>query len=387
MKDIFHISRLIIKKKLKVLTDSEKQELKQFQEDYPSLKDVEIKALADRLSGYSSIDKEKAWRAVVSKSLEKDDRPKLRLLKNSWFKYAAVFAVCLITLAYFYRNKAFDSVETTPTTVDKKIIEPGADKATLTLENGSSVFLEKGSAFQNQNANSDGVQIVYEPTKENPSIVVYNYLTVPRGGEFFLELSDNTKVWLNSESQLKYPVQFIENETRHVELVYGEAYFDVSSSTEHGGAKFKVLNLSQEVEVIGTEFNIKAYNDENIVYTTLVEGKVVVDNGNNRQPLLPSQQSSVDRTSKKTAVKEVDVYEETAWRNGVFSFRGKPLKDIMKVISRWYDVNVIFENKNLESIKFKGILSKNQDIEEILSIMKSSSINEYEITDKTIKLK
>lgn len=388
MKDIFHISRLVIKRKLKVLTDSEKQQLMQFHKDYPALKDVEIKPLADKLADYSSIDKEKAWKAVVSKSIEKDDRLKLTLLKNSWFKYSAAAVVAsLITMAYFYKNKAFNRVETTPTTVNINIIESGGDKATLTLENGSSVFLEKGSAYQNQNANSDGKQIVYEPTEENPSKEVYNYLTIPRGGQFFLELSDNTKVWLNSESQLKYPVQFIENQTRQVELLYGEAYFDVSPSTEHGGAKFKVLNRLQELEVIGTQFNIKAYNDDDLVYTTLVEGKVVVDNGNIKQPLLPSQQSSINRKSKKITVKEVDAYEETAWRNGVFSFRGKPLKDIMKVISRWYDVEVIFENKDLDSIKFKGILSKNQDIEEILAIMKSSSINEYQITDKTIILK
>ncbi|PXX21453.1 FecR domain-containing protein, partial [Arenibacter sp. ARW7G5Y1] len=288
MKDIFHISRLVIKRKLKVLTDSEKQQLKQFHQDYPFLKDVDIEALADRLSRYSSVDKEKGWKAIVLKSIEKTNRPRIRLLKNSWFKYVTAAAVAsLIAMAYFYKNRAFDHAETAPTVVNIKTIEPGADKATLSLENGSTVILEKGSMYQTQNAKSNGEQIVYEGTAEKPSKVVYNYLTVPRGGQFFLELSDNTKVWLNSESRLKYPVQFIENETRQVELVYGEAYFDVSPSTEHGGTKFKVLNLSQEVEVIGTEFNIKAYSDETMVYTTLAEGKVVVGNDNFKQPLLP----------------------------------------------------------------------------------------------------
>ena len=100
-------------------------------------------------------------------------------------------------------------------------------------------------------------------------------------------MSDGTQVWLNSESQLKYPVNFIKGQTRQVELVYGEAYFDVSPSVEHNGAKFKVFNQSQEVEVLGTEFNVKAYKDETNIYTTLVEGRVVIDNGALKQSLLP----------------------------------------------------------------------------------------------------
>lgn len=388
MKDIFYISELVIKEKLKILTNSEKLELKQFRQEYPYLKDVDIKALADRLVDYSSINKEKAWKTIVSKSGYRRERSK-GILKKSWVRYAAAAVVTgIITMAYLYQNRILVPVEPTPKVVTNiKTIEPGVDKATLTLENGSMVILEKGSTYHTQNANSNGQQIVYEPKEENVSELIYNYITVPRGGQFFITLADGTKVWLNSESQLKYPVQFLKNRTRQVELVYGEAYFDVSPSTKHRGAKFKVLNQSQTVEVIGTEFNIKAYDDETMIYTSLVEGEVVVGMDGIKQSLQPNQQSKVDRFNKKITIEEVDVYEETAWRNGIFIFRGKPLKEIMKVISRWYNVDVVFENKNLESVKFKGILSKNQNIEEILSIMKSSSINEYEIIDKTIILK
>jgi ferric-dicitrate binding protein FerR (iron transport regulator) len=212
-------------------------------------------------------------------------------------------------------------------------------------------------------------------------------LTIPRGGQFFIELSDGTKVWLNSESQLKYPVNFREGELREVELVYGEAYFDVSPSAAHNGAKFKVVNQVQDVEVLGTEFNIKAYRDEQNIYTTLVEGKVEINTSSIKKILVPNEQSSFNKISNNMSVSVVDVKTEVSWKTGVFSFKSKTLKDIMNVIARWYDVDVVFENKELELLKFKGVLEKKQPIEEILLIMKSNTITDYEIKDKVITIR
>ena len=269
-------------------------------------------------------------------------------------------------------------------------IQHGTDKAVLTLEDGTQIPLEKGNNVQTKNATSNGEGIVYENDKndENENFeLVFNNLTVPRGGQFFINLSDGTKVWLNSESKLKYPVNFIKGQTREVELVYGEAYFEVSPSTNHNGAQFKVLNAVQKVEVIGTEFNIKAYKDETNVYTTLVEGKVAIDYDGKRKNLTPGLQSNVDEISKTISIGKVDVKSVVSWKNGIFSFIDMPLKDIMKVISRWYDVEVIFENKKLESVEFIGVLEKNQSIDEVLSIIKSTSLNNYVIDNKTIILK
>ena len=170
-------------------------------------------------------------------------------------------------------------------------------------------------------------------------------------------------------------------------MVYGEAYFEVSPSTNHKGAKFKVNHKAQEVEVLGTAFNVKAYKDETNIYTTLVEGKVEINTPNLKQILRPNQQSNVDIIENKLSVSVIDVSTEISWKNGIFTFNGKSLKEIMKVLSRWYDVEVVFENKELELIKFKGVLEKEQPIEEILAIMKSSSITDYEIKDKVIILK
>ena len=303
------------------------------------------------------------------------------------FKYAAA-AVIVFGLGYFFQQDSFNTpIEETPIIVSTTI-EPGTDKATLTLEDGSQLVLEKGESFQTQSANSNGEEIIYDAGKQNSSEVVYNYLTIPRGGQFHVVLSDGTEVWLNSESQLKYPVAFIEGETRQVELVYGEAYFDVSPSTEHNGAKFKVVNQAQEVEVLGTEFNVKAYKDEVYIYTTLVEGKVAVNFDSKTQDLLPSEQSNYNPITKDLVITEVDVYNEISWKDGVFSFERKPLKEIMKVLSRWYDMEVVFENKSLEDVRFFGVLGKDQKIEEILeTIKKFKIIEEYEIKAKTIILK
>ena len=202
-----------------------------------------------------------------------------------------------------------------------------------------------------------------------------------------MELSDGSQVWLNADSKLKYPINFIKGQTREVELLYGEAYFDVSPSSNHNGDSFMVKNRGQVIEVLGTEFNIKAYLDEGYAHTTLAEGSIKVGNGRYDSVLSPGQQAVIGHGTGPIRVLEVDVYTETSWKDGVFSFEDKSLKEIMKVLSRWYDVEIVFENRELEDVRFKGVLGRNQNIQEILSIMKSTRLNNYEIKEKTILLK
>ncbi len=301
---------------------------------------------------------------------------------------AAMVIVGLLATTYFFGDDLFNkTIETKTIIVNTNTILPGTDKATLTLEDGSQISLEKGTSVQTQNASSNGEKIIYEAEKPKTNEIAYNYLTIPRGGQFFIKLSDGTQVWLNSESQLKYPVSFIEGKARTVELVYGEAYFVVSPSTEHKGSKFKVFNKSQEVEVIGTEFNIKAYKDENNIYTTLVEGKVDISIENRKQNLIPNQQLNLDLKTNVSTIKEIDVFNEISWKDGVFSFEEKSLKDIMTVLSRWYDIEVVFKNKSIEKEEFIGILRKNQNIEEILNGIKNFGvIKNFTINDEKVIL-
>ncbi|WP_242156268.1 FecR family protein [Aestuariivivens sediminis] len=330
-------------------------------------------------------DKHKAKQKILTRI--RAEKKSAFFYHKSWVKYAAILVLAL-GLTYFLKTTMSESHRdpNPPAIVQDKIV-PGTDKATLTLESGEIIALEKGKAFQSQNSKSDGKRIIYQNDSSNSTVLAYNFLTIPRGGQFHIILSDGTQVWLNSESQLKYPVTFMEGQTREVELVYGEAYFDVTPSSENEGARFKVFNKSQEVEVLGTEFNIKAYDDETHVYTTLVEGKVAIAVNGEKQDLLPHEQCNFDLVNEKVSIEKVDVNTVVSWKDGIFSFKSKPLRDIMKVISRWYDVDVVFENKDLEVLKFKGALDKSQSIEEILAIMKSTTINNYEIKNKTITLK
>lgn len=299
-------------------------------------------------------------------------------------KYAAV-AIVIFSLGYLLQQQFFNQEDNHSTIVNN--IKFGTDKATLTLHTGEEIELIKGKSFNTYYAQSDGVQIAYNEGNEVSSELKYNYLTIPRGGQFSVQLSDGTKIWLNSESQIKYPVSFIKNETRQVELIYGEAYFDVSSSENHNGSSFKVLQNQQEVQVLGTEFNVKAYKDDVKIFTTLVEGKVNVKTDNYEKVLVPNEQSSLNTKTNKIKVKSINVYNYTSWKEGVFSFDNQSLKEIFKVLSRWYDVDVVIKTKKIEKEKFNGVLEKDQNLEEILATIKSFGIIEnFEIKGKKVIL-
>ncbi|MFA9194164.1 FecR family protein [Flavobacterium sp. FBOR7N2.3] len=318
-------------------------------------------------------------------AIEKKVKKRKKFRKLIYYSAAAVF-FGILTMGYFNRTSFFKQPEGIPVIVNN-VIKAGTDKAILTLEDGSNVLLEKDKTYEKDNVVSNGKELVCGKN-QGKSGLVYNYLTIPRGGQFQIKLSDGTNVWLNSESKLKFPVAFIEGSPREVELIYGEAFFDVSPSTEHKGAKFKVVNKNQEVEVLGTEFNIKAYKDEDKIYTTLIEGKVAVSDFSSKKHLVPNQQSIINLKNGNITINPIDAYNEVLWTKGIFSFKSKTLKEIMNVMSRWYDVQVVFQNTELEKVKFNGVLSKNDDIKEILTIIKKTNfINEYEIKDQKIIIK
>lgn len=326
---------------------------------------------------------DKIWQHIINQ-IDTQPTKKKNFPFQSYVMYAAAATVVLfLAVTVFFTKK-----NSTPAIVSQPI-EIGTDKAILTLEDGSAVALEKGKTYNNEHVKSTGDALVYQSdTKSKIEEIAYNHLTIPRGGQFFVELSDGTKVWLNSESKLKYPVRFKKGASRNVELVYGEAYFDVSPSTDHSGATFNVNFRGQHIEVLGTEFNVKAYQDETTSFTTLVEGEIALSVNNQKEILQPNQQVTVNQGNEITAIKTVDVYNEISWKEGVFSFKGKTLKEIMKVISRWYDVDVVFENKALEATTFRGALGKDQSIQDIMDAIKSASIiSAIEIKNKTIYIK
>ena len=250
-----------------------------------------------------------------------------------FLKYAAAIILLISTGYFLTKNK--NQFKTTPKIVIDNKIPIGTDKATLTLEDGSTVALEKGKEYKNEKVSSDGEKLVYQSEIDKPAEkLAYNYLTIPRGGEFYLELADGTKVWLNSDSKLKYPIVFIEGEPRKVELLYGEAYFDVSPSTKHNGDSFIVNLLDQEIEVLGTAFNVKAYMEEEIAATTLVEGKVAVKTKDKMSWLVPNQQLVYTKETNALLINTVDVKNVVSWKTGYFSFSELSFKETINLLSR-----------------------------------------------------
>lgn len=330
-----------------------------------------------------NINERKAW-------IQVENKIGLKTKKRIYWQQAAAILIILLISSTFILYKKTTEYNLQKNIVAKSTITPGTEIAILTLENGEEITLEKGKKYELHNTSSNGKQLIYNVQKsDSKKSVPYNYLTIPRGGQFFVQLSDGTKIWLNSESKLKYPIRFTTGEPREVELLYGEAYFDVSSSSIHNGNAFMVKTKKQQVKVLGTEFNIKAYHDEKNILTTLVEGKVSVGNGITKKNLMPEQQSTLDKETGTLSIKSIDTYNETSWKKGVFSFNSKSLKEIMLVLSRWYDLEVVFENKEIGNIKFNGVLSKNQNAEDILSIINKTNNNiiTYEITNKKVIFK
>lgn len=315
------------------------------------------------------IDLEKSWDKIASKTYRK-----------TYYRYAVVaVAVVLVGIAFLINHKNSPPEISTETSIakTKDSIKTGTDKAILTLEDGSKVELSGTDSYRSANASSDGKQLIYKKDVPYQNKTEYNTLTIPTGGQFYMVLSDGTKVWLNSETQLKYPITFIPNKPRTVELLYGEAFFEVAPKGE--SERFLVQAKGQTTKVLGTAFNIKSYENDAFITTTLVEGEIELADGQNTNTLSPNQQSVLDLASKKITIAVVDVYEEVAWKEGVFSFKNKPLVDIMQVLARWYDIQVEFSHLDKADITFTGVFNKKQPITNILTIIENTN----EVTIKT----
>lgn len=330
------------------------------------------------------IDLEKAWEEL----LQKIESNKKHSRKFPWQYVAAVAAaiIALLTIPLLLHNNI---VQQQPT-ITKNTVEilPGTDKAVLTLENGSQVAIEKNQDIHLPNRKVQGTQLVYDKgIDENHKALKYNYITVPKGGEFHVELADGTKVWLNSETKFKYPVRFAKNHPREVELLYGEAYFDVSPASANSGTEFKVYTAMQHINVLGTEFNIHAYKEEAIIATTLVEGKVHVSDGVVEKVLAPNEQSRYNKDTQRMTVAKVDTYNEVSWKRGEFSFKNKPLSEIIQVLSRWYAIDIVITNDDLKETTFTGVLSKDQKLTNILNIIRKTNPLDYTMHNGKVLLK
>ncbi|SCW74666.1 FecR family protein [Mucilaginibacter sp. NFR10] len=265
----------------------------------------------------------------------------------------------------------------------KHDVEPGDNRAVLTLANGSQLILDSAKiGLLNQSGNTsinktqDG-QVVYTADKDQQQNgpVAYNTISTPRGGQYRVVLPDGSKVWLNSASSLKFPTAFTGTE-RDVELT-GEGYFEVAKNK---AKPFNVKVKDINVAVLGTHFNIMAYNDEAAVKTTLLEGSVKLTQGNTSNLLKPGQQGIINDKSIK--IIDVDTDEAVAWKNGFFDFGRANIQDIMKQLSRWYGTEVIYEGK-IPDDEFVGKISRDVKLSQVLHILELSHVR-FRIENKKI---
>jgi len=308
---------------------------------------------------------------------------------NSQIIAVTSIAASILILIYFQFLRTGNNPEPPKTEQLVQSIVPGTNKAVLVLADGTehdlssggnSVINEEGSEIKNS-----GNKLEYTSKSAQATETKYNTLKIPRGGEYFLVLADGTKVWLNSETTLRFPVQF-ESDVRRVELT-GEAYFEVS---RNDNVPFIVSSGDQQVKVLGTQFNISSYPDNQSILTTLVEGSVEVSlegNPAEKTMLKPSEQSYLSRNESQILKRNVDVAQYVAWKDGRFVFQDQMLEDIMKTLSKWYDVQVVFANENDKNLRFTGNLERYTDFNNILRKIERTNEVKFEITDKLITIK
>ena len=270
----------------------------------------------------------------------------------------------------------------------KSVMQPGTSKAILTMADGKKVMLDQEQKLDIQlnervRVASSDRGIVYEENGKGEVKEEYNKLVTPIGGEYFLMLSDGTKVFLNSDSELKYPVEFI-GDKRVVDLD-GEAYFEVHKDNQR---PFIVRMNGAEVIVLGTSFNVNTYGDDGRIYTTLVNGSVRVVSEKNRQErvLTPGMQGVMDMQTGQLTVREVDVEPYVAWREGRFVFRAMTLDLIMQQLQRWYDFEVFYQNPELKDYELRGVIKRDMDLDKVLSVIKATTDIDFEVKGKVITI-
>lgn len=316
-------------------------------------------------------------------------------IRKLWWKkpWIAVAAAALIVMVPFLYNNLsfFHAPEDTPSSnLAQNVIVPGGDRARIILDNGSEINLEEtlGDTVIVQNGFSivkdenGTIYYRYDDATALAQTAVHNTVVTPKGGQYQVVLPDGTRVWLNAESKLRYPVYFGQDK-RVVELE-GEGYFEVAKQTS--GAKripFIVETGVQELEVLGTTFNIEAYGKN--IKTTLVEGKVRLglEAGGQEVLLQPNDQATISNRTQRFDVKKVDPIYATAWKNGNFAFRKATIKEVMESVARWYNVEVVY-NAAVDNSLFTGTISRFEQIDNLLELIELTGSVHFKIEGRRV---
>jgi len=307
-----------------------------------------------------------------------------------WLGLAASVLIILAG-AYFISDKKEyaiakeDSSSSVGLTTEKSAkILPGGHHAVLTTSDGKAIILDSmPNGLLTQQGNTDvkklGGLLEYKAPASfiRDTVISYNTVSTPRGGQYQIVLSDGSKVWLNAASSIRFPTAF-SGSLREVELT-GEAYFEVAKNKEK---PFQVKVRDMKIAVLGTHFNVKAYEDEAETKTSLLEGSVKIIQGKEAGLLKPGQQAVINFKDDKVKIATADMVEVIAWKNGLFRFEGANIETIMREIGRWYDVEIVYAGK-VPMRRFEGKINRNAGLSEVLRILELSNVK-FSIAGKKI---
>lgn len=328
--------------------------------------------------GESMLREEEAWIKLSGKMKQRKIK---RLMKRAVAIAATVLLFIGVGLSIWLQR------QDTPEPLPLASILPGTTKATLILANGAQVDLtrddleevkERGVSIQNDTLG--GLQ--YDLNTLKVKEPVWHTVKVPVAGEYHFTLPDGTKVWLNSDSELTFPMDFI-GDTRKVS-VKGEVYFEVKPDKEH---PFIVSAKEVEIEVLGTKFNVSAYGEDAQVVTTLTHGAVNVGLGEASAKLQPGEQAVVNLEHGKIIKKQVETDMYVSWINGVFEYENMTLEDIVVQLSRWYDVDFIFSAPEFKERRFTGVVRKYDLLNDVLKIIEKTTNVSFLINGREIAVK
>lgn len=362
----------------RLAAEDEKQELWDYVND--PLFDAQLKALigADYEREHTEPGLTEEQKAVVLLNVLKAEPTQADVKKrsvkfNNWpFIAAAASILILISVGLWFYNTRHPQGSLATKDLFANDIAPGKNTATLTLANGKTIILSDAKS---------GVVVGGDLRYNDGSLVrnssgTHEVLTAstPRGGTYQVTLPDGSKVWLNAATSIKFPSTFKGLVNRKVELIGGEAYFEVAKNKAQ---PFVVESNGQMVEVLGTHFNINSYADEGSIKTTLLEGSVKVNN----MVLKPNQQSVL--SSNKINIRSVDAQSEIAWKNGDFNFNNESIQDIMKQLSRWYDIEIKYEGEITQDMYYAKI-SRNRNISEVLKRLEEAKGVHFKIEGRKV---
>ncbi|MDI9364082.1 MAG: FecR domain-containing protein [Flavobacterium sp.] len=379
-----YVNNTLTPKELQAFIDLTKQE--RYADELSSAIHASLEGSVEATS-YSNGAKERIFNTIVQQSYEENSKKPVRKIPVFW-KYAVAASFIGLLFATFHFSNTTSTQKNNAFADNKKITEnkfSGSDtfnQTILTLADGSNVVLE--GADDGELAQQGGTKIIklkrnlLYKNGEHPELESgFNFLTTTKGSQYQVELEDGTKVWLNASSSLKFPTAFTGYE-RIVELT-GEAYFEVAKNPD---VPFKVKVKNSEIEVLGTHFNVNAYDNENAINATLLEGSVKVVHAGEQKIIKPSQQAQIKNNGEFNVKANVSTNEIVAWTNGVFQFKNTPVSAIFREVERWYDVD--FVNTPPPNTRFTGVINRSVSIEEFLKFLEATQTIHFKKEGKKI---